>query len=330
MIGVGRALVVVMLALAWGAPLAAQSRIRTEVDTTLVTVGDRITMAVSVEHDSGAIVAWPDSIDLAPFEVLDARTLTAETEGDRTRVTALLSLAVFELGELVIPSFDVTVVGADGSTETLATDRYGIEVVTVGADETGDIRGIRGPLSIALSAVWVALLIGFVLLLMVLAYGLYRRLRSSRSVDDRPAPGAPARPAHEVALEALGRLESSPMLERGRVKEYHIEVSDILRRYVEARYAVTALEMTTCEIIEGLDRAGVESGVQDDLRRLLDTCDLVKFAKMRPGPDASLDVLRLGRRLVEDSILAASADVSSEPLGEDVPSQDVPVEEVSS
>lgn len=300
----------VLVILSSGA-LAAQSRIRTEVDTTLVTVGDRITMAVSVEHEAGATVVWPDSMDLAPFEVLDARMLPTETQGDRTSVTAVLSLAVFELGELVIPSFDVTVVAADGSTETLATDRYGIEVVTVGADETGDIRGIRGPLSIAISALRVALLVALGLLLAVLAYWLFRRLRRSREGGDRPAPRVPARAAHEVALEALARLESSPMLDRGQVKEYHIEASDILRRYVEARYGVAALEMTTWEIIEGLERAGVEPGVLEGLRRFLDQCDLVKFAKVRPGADVSLDVLRLGRSLVEESTPSESEEVAA-------------------
>ena len=319
-----------MLGMVSAGSLAAQSSIRTEVDTTLVTVGDRITLAVSVEHDTGASLAWPDSIGLAPFEILDARMLPPETQGDRTRETALLSLAAFELGELMIPSFDVTVVAADGSTESLATDRYGIEVVTVGADETGDIRGIRGPFGIAISAVRVVLLGVLLLLFAALAFGVFRRLRRSGPAAGRPAPGPAPRPAHEVALEALARIESSPMLDRGQVKEYHIQISDVLRRYVEARYGVTALEMTTWEIIAGLDRAGVESDVREGLRRLLDQCDLVKFAKVRPGADASLDVLHLGRRLVESSIArAVEADRGSPVTDTTVTENEPPVAEVA-
>jgi hypothetical protein len=299
----------VALVLLFAAPLAAQSSIRTDVDTTLVTVGDLVTMTVSVEHEAGAAVVWPDSIDLAPFEVLEARTRPAEADGDRARSTAVFSLAAFELGELVIPSFDVLVVAPDGSAETLSTDEYGVEVVTVGEDETGDIRDIRGPLGIPISAVRVAFLGVLLLIVGLLAYA---GLRRRGPVADRPAPGPPPRPAHEVALEALARIESSPMLERGQVKEYHIEISDVLRRYVEARFGVTALEMTTWEIIEGLERVQVDPGFREGLRRFLDQCDMVKFAKVRPDADASREALALGRELVEDSIAPAAKTPSAE------------------
>jgi len=49
------------------APVSAQIRVRSSVDTTLVTVGDRITLTVQVEHPEDATVLWPDSLDLSPF-----------------------------------------------------------------------------------------------------------------------------------------------------------------------------------------------------------------------------------------------------------------------
>ena len=86
------------------------------------------------------------------------------------------------------------------------------------------------------------------------------------------------------------------------MKAYHIEVSEILRRYVEGRFNVPALEMTTWEIADGLERARVGREFREGLRRFLDQCDLVKFAKVRPDARASIEVLELGRRLVRDSV----------------------------
>jgi hypothetical protein len=91
------------------------------------------------------------------------------------------------------------------------------------------------------------------------------------------------------------------MLDRGQVKEYHIEISDVLRRYVEARFGVPALEMTTWEVVGGLEREGVEPEFRDGLRSFLDRCDLVKFAKVRPDVDSSRSLILEGRSLVERS-----------------------------
>ena len=288
--------------LAWGAPLglAAQATLETSLDTTLLTVGDRITLTVSVEHQAGATVEWPDSLDLAPFEVLAAQAAEPTTTGDRTTSRASFSLTTFELGALDLPSFGVTVRGADGSEQVLATDRYAVEVMSVGVDEGGDIRAIRGPLSIPVSVLRIGLWLLALVLIGTALYAMARRLRRREPPAD--APVEPSRPPHEIALDALARLEASAMLERGAVKEFHIEVSEILRRYIEARYRVPALEMTTAEVLSGLARVGVGAEFREGLRRFLDQCDMVKFAKVRPTPEASREVLALGRSLVEASV----------------------------
>jgi len=285
---------------AWG-----QSTASVQVDSTRMTVGDRITMTVTVEHAPGAVVTWPDSLDLAPFEVLEARTPAPTSEGVETsRTSTAFTLTAFELGMLEIPSFEIAVRAADGGEETVSTSPFAVEVVSVGMDESGDIRDIRAPLGIPLSPFRLALLVLLPLLLAALLFVVARRLRARRDDSPRPALGPLPRPPHEVALEALSALAGSGLLERGDVKGFHIEASDILRTYVEARFRVDALEMTTREVIDGLAAVGATPGFRDGLLAFLEQCDLVKFAKVRPGTDASRQLLELGRRLVLDSVPA--------------------------
>jgi len=284
------------------APIAAQSRIQSDVDTTLVTVGDRITLTVRVAHPADASVVWPDSVDLSPFEVLGARLEPTATEGRGAVSTAVFSIAAFELGEVEIPSFEVSVLSANGETEALATDRFGVEVTSVGSDETGDIRGIRGPMSIAVSALWLAFWALLFMLLGAAGFALYRRWRRRRGSVEHVVRGPPPRAPHEVALEALDALEASPLLARGEVKEYHVQASDILRRYVEAVFGVPALEMTTWEVIAGLEREDAPGEARAELRRFLDQCDLVKFAKVRPEADTARSTVALGRSVVEATV----------------------------
>ncbi len=271
--------------------------IRTDLDTAVVTVGDQMHFTIRVTHGVAERVRWPDSLDLAPFEVLDAQTPEPQREGDRTTSSLVLTLAAFEVGDLEIPRFNVAV---DGTEEPviLSTDGWAVTVESVGLDEGGDIRDVKGPFAIPrnwlLLTPWVMALFAAV----AAGYWMYRRYRL-REVGEALVSSAPPRPPHEVAYEALEALERSPLLEQGKVKEYYIRVSDILRTYVERRYGVPALEMATVEVLEGLEDAGLHGGTLMDVRQFLELADLVKFAKHTPDPEACREAIPAARRLVD-------------------------------
>ncbi len=223
-----------VVALQGAAPAPQDPRLVMQVDTTLINVGDPVTVRLQVDHPADRAVQWPDSLDLSPFEVL--RYEVAEPgpapSGDGMRSAASLVVTSFELGELEIPPIEVAVAAPDGAVRTLLTDPFRIGVESIGLDESGDIRDIKGPLSLARN--WWALML-WLLLAAALAAGawyLHRRLRS-RPAAASPKPAPPPRPYPIVALEALDELEASSLLERGRVKAYHIRISEIIRAYVE-------------------------------------------------------------------------------------------------
>ena len=270
------------------------------VDTTMIHVGDPIAVRLAVDHPEGWTVEWPDSFEVAPFEVLGVDLAAPEpaADGDGLRSAATLVVTSFELGELEVPGIAVAVTAPDGMTRTLVTDPFRIGVESVGLDESGDLRDIKGPLSLARSwwgtLPWVVLAVA---LAGGVAYHLHRRRRAAP--ESRPAvPRAPPRPFHELALEALRALEKSSLLERGQVKEYHVRISEIVRRYVEGQFQVPALELTTGEVADGMRRAALGAPITEAFRGFLDRCDLVKFAKLRPGADDSRALMERARGLV--------------------------------
>lgn len=299
----------VVAALAFASPVAVAGQrptLRTSVDTTRITVGDRIRLQLSVQHAPGVRVAWPDSLDLSPFEVLAAETQSpaagATEQGGAVETTAVFTLTTFELGELEIPSFDLALEGA-GGVERLRTDPFGIEVVSVGLDEGDGIRGIRGPMAIPIDVGPVLLALLIALLAAGAAVWLWRRRRTEGGEAPHPVP---PRAAHEVALDDLDALDRSGLLVAGRVKDYHVALSEIARRYVEQRFGVPALEMTTREIRSGLAGSSAPAAFSQGLGPVLDRCDLVKFAKVRPGADEARGLLDEVRSLVRSTIPAAS------------------------
>ncbi len=289
--------------------------IRSELDTFEITVGDPLSLTVALEHSAQSSVDWPDSIDLGSFELLDAVLMEPSREGDRVTSTVRFVLTAFELGDLDIPSFDVAVVAADSTATVLSTDAWTVTVASVGRDESGDIRDIKGPLE--MSRNWL-LLLPWALAVGAagaVGYWLYRKYLRSRKTVAELEPAVPPKPPHELAHESLARLEAAGLLERGEIKEYHIEVSEIIRRYIEGRYRVDALEMATYEVTHGLERVGVEIDTRLQFDRFLADCDLVKFAKLRPAMEASREMIPRARRLVDetkDLQVALEADTEGE------------------
>lgn len=269
----------------------------TTVSPATAAVGDPVTVTVTVRHAAGTDVRWPDPVDAAPFELLDTPTedSTAVAGGRESRLE--LRVAAFELGDLSFPSLDLEVVDAAGGATALSTEALAVAVESVGRDEGGDIRDIKGPLAIpfAVAALlpWAAALLA----LAAVAAWLHRRRRRQSGPETR-APAVPPRPAHETALAALDALEAEGLIERGEIKTYHIRLSDILRVYLEGRFGLDAMEMTTGEVLDGLRGSDADAGAVADLRGLLDRCDLVKFAKLRPAAAACRELAPLARRVV--------------------------------
>ncbi len=94
----------------------------------------------------------------------------------------------------------------------------------------------------------------------------------------------PKLPAHVIALNELEDLRLKKLWQAGKVKEYYTVMTDVIRVYLEDRFDINAIEMTTDEILAVMRKQNLESKVQQKLRQTLILADLVKFAKENPLP----------------------------------------------
>lgn len=115
-------------------------------------------------------------------------------------------------------------------------------------------------------------------------------------------PLPPPLPPPEVeAEEALRTLVEARLLETGKVRQFYIELSDIMKRYAGRRFAVPYLERTTSEIQRDLRVAGITQERQVRLDRILVTSDLVKFARIVPPDDESNRMVPEGFRFIDET-----------------------------
>ncbi len=258
-------------------------------DSSRYFIGDWIRVTVELRHPRGTTFqpSVPDS--LGGFTVL--QRLPFVTMSDTVTRTGVI-IARYDSASAMIPGLTyLSSVPGDTALQPVSTNAVSLTVQRVQVDSAGQARDIKPVMSIPYTLAEILLLVGALLVAAAGAYAAYRYFKKKRqtTVVDTRLPVLKA--AHVVAYEQLAVLKEKRLWQQGKVKEYHSELTDILRRYLEDRFGMMALEETTGEIIEGLHRMKLLPRIIGDVSAVLVRADLVKFAKHMPEigeHDASL------------------------------------------
>jgi hypothetical protein len=257
--------------------------VQTQVDPSTATLGDLITLTIRVTHPQALQVDPPlFSKNLGTFEVYASTRLPGQVTGDKAVDQFQAALQNFTTGPQTLPGLVVPYRDPMGEAHQLKTPECVVTIAEVppGPKDKGGIRGIKGVIGPTAWSPWWWVVAVF--LLSAVCYLLWRK----RKLALQGPPPPPPVPADVTAMEKLQRLAQSDWLTTGKIKEYYSAISDILREYLEKGFNTSALERTTSEILRDLrKKTEIATDCQAELRELLDTCDLVKFAKFRP--DAS-------------------------------------------
>jgi hypothetical protein len=260
---------------------SAQVRAAARMLVTKHTVGDNMRVLVETETPQGYEIDPPsEKADYAPFELKRVESSPIARGKNRVRRTFILHVTVFEKGSLTFPATVLRWRAPGGRSGEVKTEPFAVEIASVGRRPTDkdDIRTIKGPESFDPRRFWsmvAAILAG--LLAVVLAVKItWRRLR--RSPDDESL-----KPPHTRARLELERLKDADLVPAGRARDHAAGVADVLRRYIERRFGVEAMEKTTAELADSMRAKGLDRTLIDKVRALLERVDLIKFAKEEPS-----------------------------------------------
>ncbi len=255
------------------------------------------TVQITAPPEMSLVVPGRDA-DLGEAEVLglDADDRT-DAEGTRT-VTLRYRLTFWEVGERTVTAPPIAWRTRDGEARQAERPEATVTIRSVLPEGAQEIRDIRGPREIplrwwhyALAALPVLLFGGLV------ALGV-RWLMRRRSAEE-PQVVAPPLSPDEEALQALDELAAEDLPGRDRVEEHYVRLSWIVRRYVERRWELPALEATTgmlTEIMRGSGRVPDEA--MTATVGLLRRADLAKFAKHRPASDVARKDIDQAREII--------------------------------
>jgi hypothetical protein len=102
----------------------------------------------------------------------------------------------------------------------------------------------------------------------------------------------------EAALRELDRIEALDLANRGFYQQHYTLVSETIRRYLERRFGVLAMESPTSWTMEALAGITAADRLREPLGEIMSECDLVKFARYVPEEDRIRGLIERARRVV--------------------------------
>jgi hypothetical protein len=259
-----------------------------KLDTNAMLIGDQVRLSLGFSVPKDFILKWPDIPDtiLGHLQVIARGRMDTSWSVDKKIVSIhqKLVLTSFDSGFFAIPAIRFYYkVPPDTTIRFEQAQTLFLKVNTLAVDTTKEIKPIKGPLHVPLSfremLPWI--LLG--LFLLAAGYAIFYIIRKRRKAEPifRIRPKIRLLP-HELALMEFEKLRVKKLWQAGKIKEYHSELTEILRRYIEDRFQSKAMESTTIEILNDLkDRTEIEPASLSDLGQILTLADMVKFAKQQ-------------------------------------------------
>lgn len=275
-----------------GVANAQRIKATARLDSTNILLGDQIKLYLEIDHPNNVAVEFPqipDSINQGLIEVLGRSgidTFKMDNEEFQKQIQSY-TITSFDSGSYRIPPvwFKINV---DGRVDSVPTNGVTLNVYSMVIDTTKGPADIKMPYGAPLTLKEVTpyilgvILIGAIIFLIF--YSIKRR-RNNQPIFARPQK--PKEPAYIVAIRELDRIKSEKIWQKGKLKRYYSEVTEVLRVYIEDRFGIPAMEQTSDETIESfrVNKNLLTDKMFVNLGQILKLADLVKFAKYKPLPD---------------------------------------------
>lgn len=261
---------------------AQKQRVEASLDTTRNKIGAQFNLTLRANVDTLSRVTFPKAANFGALEVIRDYQVDTVKKDERYELVKRYGLAQFDSGKYVIPSLQVII-----NKKPFATQEFKVEVADVVVDtlkqKMYDIKPIVEVKSTRMSDFLRYLLIGLLILgIGALIYWLVKKFQIKKAEE------AAFKTPIERATSLLQTLEKKELWQKGEVKSYYSELTDIARNYIEEVIHIPAMESTTSELILALrnaaqkKRMALSKDVFFNLEKVLKQADLVKFAKSQP------------------------------------------------
>ena len=298
--------IIFFISVGYTAILNAQNiQLKANLDTNILKIGAQTHFKIHFSYPKNTKVDYTLAQDTLceKLEIIDYKIDTLSKDSTKNEYLIDYLISSFDSGYYSIPPqmfIDVQ------KQDTLWTKPLILGVQTVAIDTTKqsiyDIKEpIKEPWTFKEFLQKYYLFIIIIILSILLLFFLIKYFRRKKPKEEK-AIYIPKEEAHIIALRELNQLKEEKLWQNDRVKLYYIKLTDILRKYIENRYKISALEQTSYEIIDSLkSETAIEETNIAKLKTILSLADMVKFAKAKPLPNENDKCLKDTFAFVEET-----------------------------
>lgn len=288
-----------------GGNAVAQQRplIDVSIDSAAILIGEQtvLHLTVTADQDRPVQVIIPNDTLMAGVELLNlSKADSTQIENNRLVIKQDLLITSFDSALYLLPPLKVI----DG-VDTVYSNQVALKVSTLpvnaeNPEEYFDIKQVWKPPFVW--ADYLPILLGILLVLLLAAAAWYgwKRWKEQKSLIPFKKE-EPKLPPHERAIKELDAIREQKLWQQGLNKAYYTQITETLRRYIDGRFGINAMEMTSGEILDLIRQNDEAKPLYESLSQILSLADFVKFAKMNPLPDENDLSLANAYRFVEQT-----------------------------
>jgi hypothetical protein len=257
-------------------------KVTTSVDTTKNKIGAEFKLTIKTDVDTSSKVKFPEAKNFGALEVIRSYKIDTVRNGARYELIKKYGLTQFDSGKYTIQRIPVLINGKPVFSDSIKVEVNDVIVDTLKQKmfDIKDIAQVESPLG----TWWIYILIFFAI--GIAGYFIYQFIKKRQ--NQPKAEVIVFKSPIEKATTLLQQLENKELWQKGEIKDYYSELTDIARNYIEEEINIPAMESTTSELIDGLRKAAKQKKLKlsnetvENLEKVLKQADLVKFAKVKP------------------------------------------------
>ncbi|KUJ61537.1 hypothetical protein AR687_12725 [Flavobacteriaceae bacterium CRH] len=271
----------IFLFLLSSAIFAQQKHVETSIDTTKNKIGAEFKLTLKTVVSSKSKVVFPKLKNIGPLEVIQSYPIDTVKKNDTYELIKKYGLTQFDTGKYTIPSIKILI-----DKKPFLSDSVRVEVANIKVDtlqqKMYDIKDITA-VDNGIGDWWIYLLIVIIIIGIGAFVYWFVKKRQQKKIEEEVY-----KTPIEKATSLLNNLEQKELVQKGEIKEYYSELTDIARNYIEEAIHIPAMESTTSELILAIRTASTKKKMTltpetvENLERVLRQADLVKFAKSKP------------------------------------------------